>query len=51
VKARATANVALGGSSLGAATAEAFVGLGSLLVEELRLIKGADTTDALVVLP
>ena len=51
VQARATANVALGGSELGAATAEAFVGLGSLLVEELRLIKGADTTSVIVELP
>ena len=46
VQAKADAGVALGGSSLGAAGAEAFVGAGVLSVETIRLIKDADgTTD------
>lgn len=46
VQARARAGVALGGSMLGAAGAEAFAGAGALSVEVIRLIKDADgTTD------
>ena len=40
VQVRAESNVALGGSGLGSAKAEAFVGLGSTRIETLRLIKG-----------
>ncbi len=49
VQARAQATVALGGvgDELGDATAEAFVGLGSLLVETIRLIKDEDGTPVL----
>ena len=49
VQARAQATVALGGvgDELGDATAEAFVGLGSLLVETIRLIQGEDGTPEL----
>ena len=46
VQAIAQANIALGGSSLGAARAEAFAGAGALYVETIRLIKDANgTTD------
>ena len=46
VQARAQAAVALGGTRLGAAGAEAFAGAGVLSVETIRLIKDADgTTD------
>ncbi len=47
VQARAQADVALGGSSLGTAKAEAFVGAGALSVETIRLVKDADGTPAL----
>ena len=47
VQARAQADVALGGSTLGAAKAEAFVGAGALSVETIRLVKDADGTPAL----
>ncbi len=43
VQARAEANVTLGGSTLGDAHAEAFVGLGSMHVNNSRLIKDAGT--------
>lgn len=42
VQARGKASVALGGTQLGAASAEAFVGLGSTRIETLRLIKDAN---------
>ena len=46
VQAKAAAGVALGGTALGAAGAEAFVGAGALYVETIRLVKDADgTTD------
>jgi hypothetical protein len=46
VQARAQAGILLGGSQLGAAGAEAFVGAGALSVETIRLIKDANgTTD------
>lgn len=46
VQAKADAGVALGGTQLGAAGAEAFVGAGALSVETIRLIKDANgTTD------
>jgi hypothetical protein len=46
VQARAQSAVALGGTSLGAAGAAAFVGAGALSVETIRLVKDADgTTD------
>lgn len=46
VQARAQAGIALGGTSLGAAGAEAFAGAGALSVETIRLIKDANgTTD------
>lgn len=46
VQARAQAGSALGGTQLGAAGAEAFVGAGALSVETIRLVKDADgTTD------
>jgi hypothetical protein len=46
VQARAQAGLLLGGTKLGAASAEAFVGAGVLSVETIRLIKGTDgTTD------
>jgi hypothetical protein len=46
VQAKAAAGVTLGGTSLGAAGAEAFVGSGALYVETIRLVKDADgTTD------
>jgi hypothetical protein len=46
VQARAQSAVALGGSQLGAAGAEAFAGAGALSVETIRLVKEADgTTD------
>ena len=46
VQAIAQANIALGGSQLGSANAEAFAGAGALYVETIRLIKDADgTTD------
>ena len=46
VQAKAEASTALGGSSLGAAKAEAFAGAGALSVETIRLVKDADgTTD------
>jgi hypothetical protein len=46
VFARAEAAVALGGTSLGAAGAEAFAGAGVLSVETIRLVQGANgTTD------
>lgn len=40
VQVRAESDVALGGSGLGSARAEAFVGLGSTRIETLRLVKG-----------
>lgn len=43
VQARSQTNVTLGGSSLGSAHAESFVGLGSMSVSESRLIKDANT--------
>lgn len=43
VQARAEANIELGGSQLGQAHAEAFVGLGSMHVNNSRLIKDAGT--------
>lgn len=46
VQARAQAGMLLGGSQLGAASAEAFIGAGALTVETIRLVKDADgTTD------
>jgi hypothetical protein len=46
VQAKAAAGVALGGTRLGDAGAEAFVGSGALYVETIRLVKDADgTTD------
>ena len=46
VQARAQSAVALGGTSLGAAGAAAFVGAGALSVETIRLVQDADgTTD------
>ena len=46
VQARAQAGMLLGGTQLGAASAEAFVGAGALSVETIRLIHDADgTTD------
>jgi hypothetical protein len=46
VQARAESAVALGGTQLGAAGAEAFAGAGALSVETIRLVKDADgTTD------
>jgi hypothetical protein len=46
VQARAQAGILLGGTALGAASAEAFVGAGALSVETIRLVKDADgTTD------
>lgn len=44
VEARAVAGMLLGGSELGAASAEAFVGAGALSVETIRLVKDADGT-------
>jgi hypothetical protein len=46
VQAKAAAGITLGGTKLGAAGAEAFVGSGALYVETIRLIKDANgTTD------
>jgi hypothetical protein len=46
VQARAQAGIALGGTKLGAAGAEAFAGAGALSVQTIRLVKDADgTTD------
>jgi len=46
VQARAQAGILLGGTTLGAASANAFAGAGVLSVETIRLIKNADgTTD------
>jgi hypothetical protein len=46
VQARAQAGMVLGGTQLGDADAEAFVGAGALSVETIRLVKSADgTTD------
>lgn len=46
VQARAQAGMLLGGTALGAASAEAFAGAGALSVETIRLVKDADgTTD------
>jgi hypothetical protein len=42
VQAKANANVALSGTQLGSSNASAFVGLGSMLVESVRMIKGAE---------
>ena len=42
VQARARAGIDISGTSFGEARAEAFVGLGSMLVETVRLIKGAE---------
>ena len=42
VEARAQAAVALGGTMLGAAKAEAFAGAGVMSVETIRLVKDAD---------
>ncbi len=47
VQARAQANVALGGTELDAAAAEAFAGAGALYVETIRLVKDADGTTEL----
>jgi len=44
VQARAQAGMVLGGTQLGAASAEAFIGAGALSVETIRLIKDADGT-------
>ncbi len=44
VQARAQAGMALGGTKLGAAGAEAFIGAGALSVETIRLVKDADGT-------
>jgi len=44
VQARAQAGMLLGGTALGAASAEAFVGAGALSVETIRLVKDADGT-------
>jgi hypothetical protein len=44
VQAKAAAGVARGGTRLGAAGAEAFVGAGALYVETIRPIKEADGT-------
>lgn len=44
VQARAKAGVDISGTAFGEAQAEAFVGLGSMLVETVRLIKGAEDT-------
>lgn len=44
VQARAQAGILLGGTQLGAASAEAFVGAGALSVETIRLVKDADGT-------
>lgn len=44
VQARAQAGMALGGTQLGAAGAEAFIGAGALSVETIRLVKDADGT-------
>jgi hypothetical protein len=44
VQARAQAGMVLGGTKLGAASAEAFIGAGALSVETIRLIKDADGT-------
>ena len=44
VQAKTAAGVALGGTRLGAAGAEAFVGAGALYIETIRLIKEADGT-------
>ena len=44
VEARAQAGVALGGTMLGAAKAEAFAGAGVLSVETIRLVKESDGT-------
>ena len=56
VKAKGEANILLategGGLQLGSAEARAFVGLGSMLVESIRLIKGAELdTGPIVTLP
>jgi len=48
VQARAKADVDISGTKLGEARAEAFVGLGSMLVETVRLIKGAEDMFELV---
>jgi len=46
VQARGQADVALGGTTLGEASAEAFAGAGVLYVQKIRLVKDADgTTD------
>lgn len=46
VQARAQAGMLLGGTALGAASAEAFIGAGALSVETIRLVKDANgTTD------
>jgi len=50
VQARAESSVALGGSGLGSAKGEAFVGLGSTRIETLRLVKGVQT-DPIQALP
>jgi hypothetical protein len=44
VQARAQAGMLLGGTALGAASAEAFVGAGALSVETIRLVQGSDGT-------
>jgi len=44
VQARATADTALFGTQNGSAKGEAFVGLGSMLVETVRMVKDADGT-------
>ena len=50
VQARAQAGIALGGTQLGAAGAEAFAGAGALSVETIRLVKDADGTTDLTTL-
>jgi hypothetical protein len=50
VQARAQAGILLGGTALGSAGADAFVGVGALSVETIRLIKDADGTTDLTTL-
>lgn len=44
VQARAKSSAQLGGSGLGSASANAFIGLGSTRIETVRMIRGADTS-------
>jgi hypothetical protein len=50
VQARAQAGMKLGGTQLGAASAEAFIGAGALSVETIRLVKDANGTTDLTTL-